>query len=141
MKTSEFIKQIEELGYHVYKTPNAIFIENENKQFLANVSIRFNFVTSTDYYNFTHLPVETKHALYNLVHDYASTAIEDREDEKRFYVKVPENWNTGKYKYFTWCGDEHEMGTELSGGAITQFTEKEIKHYHLENFEKVEVKQ
>ena len=82
MKTKEFIKRVEELGYTIFST-NEPFIEiyDHRERILAVVS-------REEQYQFNSISGEhiTK-TLFDLIVEYTSTPPEDREEEKKFLIQ------------------------------------------------------
>ncbi|WP_099321130.1 hypothetical protein [Anaerococcus sp. Marseille-P3625] len=141
MKTKEFIKRVEELGLDVDIKNGYINIDGDYFNG-CYISIDEPFTINTDFGG-------VKKPLFDLLVEYASTPPEDREEEKKFYLKhrwmAYENENnltlcfpTGKY-YLS-------HSTE-NNGYKTTFTLKEIEEIKkkfdtdLADFELVEVEE
>lgn len=138
MKTKEFIKEAEKLGYSA--NDDSIFINLfDGDNILLKVSKYDRYFLQTNFKWFAILYTEEKMNLFNLVYEYSKTPIIEREEDKKYLIEVPESWNWGKDVYF-----KLNSSTNILGGGnaktSTQFTEKEIKYYHFENFKKVETK-
>lgn len=146
MKTKEFIKRVEELGFKVNRTVTQIDI------------IAYSFTIARVYTNrmyamnaFTFINIEWRNQdkLFDLIVEYAKTPIEDREEEKKFY---------SRHRYFRFDnGSSKYLGMDLLKykpdlySKITyrwvknQFTEKEIDEIKekfntdLADFEMIEV--
>ena len=153
MKTSEFIKRAGELGFNVkdcvnfYNNEKIIKgIRDEYKTF-ARVGEDGRFLVDSFYSDFKKLDIATQEALFDLVVEYARTPIEERKEEKKYYLRLPifvydnENYlnlerDTGKYLFGSKKNIERYQ---------TQFTQKEIdemkKRFNLDSFEHVEVKE
>lgn len=127
MKTKEFIKRVEELGFEVMVFNNRIHI-------LAN-----NFTISVAYINRerainTYKPIlidfKNEDKLFDIMIEYAKTPIEDREEEKKFYLRH------GYFRFYN--GSSKYLGMDLVKDNLdlyskityrwvkNQFTEKEI---------------
>ena len=95
MKTKEFIKRVEELGYRVNKNGNEIVI------------MRYGFVVARTYTNkihvincfgFVNIGLGSESKLFDLIFEYAKTPIDERKEEKKFYLK---------HRYFKCWDDSH----------------------------------
>lgn len=138
MKTKEFIREVNELGYKPIVREESIKILGKNSV-IAWLDRKHLCEFSTAKYTFDCVPDDDKVKLLKVLYDYAITSLADREEEKKYLVKVPNEWKTEGYFRISSNGglitrdyDSGELGFE--------FTEQEIKYYHLESFEKVEVK-
>lgn len=149
MKTKEFIKRVEELGYFVNSFKGYYEIRDVDKVIIAVINKTIFLQFSTDYLGWDKLCDKDRKELYNLVIKYASTPIEDREEEKKFYLR---------HRYFRFYnGSSKYLGIDFVKvnldlcSKITyrwvknQFTEKEIYEIKekfntdLGDFEKTEV--
>lgn len=89
MRTKEFIKRVEELGYGVDKSLNSIdIIENETGYIICVISRRQLYSICIG----EHLAIETLRSritkeLFKLITEYAKTPIEEREEEKKYYYR------------------------------------------------------
>lgn len=140
MKTSEFKRKVEELGFIVADKGIAFFIyENSMLDILvASVSKEKMYTMDTERYTKYRDIINGISKLQKLMYKYSRTPIKDREDEKKYLVKVPDEWKAEGYFRISHIGGlivreyrDDELGFE--------FTEQEIKHYQLDSFEKVEV--
>ena len=81
MKTKEFIKQVEELGYKTVKMNSYIIVydpDNMDERVGAvNIYCERQLSISDAFYDLTKLLIA-----------YAETPLDEREDEKKYYVKV-----------------------------------------------------
>ena len=147
MKTKEFIKRVEDLGYTIFST-NEPFIQiyDHRERILAEVSREKQYQININ--KDEHI---TK-TLFDLIVEYASTPVEDREEEKRYYLK--HRWLTegGFYRYVKHhtkaYGKKYELASWTYGDTSDmQYTFKEIEEIKkkfntdLSDFELVEVKE
>ena len=144
MKTKEFIKKVEELGYKAYKVYGQINIMSQG---LAIVSTERMYVIKS--FCFVDVEWENQDKLFDLIVEYAKTPINEREEETKYYLRhkyinkrnaylvVDENQNCSLQV----MGVDYELPTSDK----TKFTEKEIeniKDYNktdLYDFEIIEV--
>lgn len=105
MKTKEFIKRVEELGYLVNEGHVDWQISRiSNGQYLLVAIVNKNNLSriSTDFVGWWDISDEEKSKLLDIIVEYAKTLIEDRKEEKKFYLK---------HRYF-----------EIAGGGRGFFT-------------------
>lgn len=126
MLTKEFIREVEELGlecsdcltiFAIYRDGDLVSLVSKNTKFLAG----------TAYDSFKYLPDELKEKLYNIIDDYARTPLEDREDEKKYYLKHRKT-NISPYYLNVFCGEDgHIVESNVDMVVLkNQFTQKEI---------------
>jgi len=87
MKTSEFIYEVEKLGLNADQNVNRVLIMNEEET-IAFADAKRMFVMDTDTRFFGKMNPHTKSKLIKLMIDYITTTIEEREQEKRYYLKL-----------------------------------------------------
>src|SRR5699024_7994232 len=88
MKTSEFIEKIEILGFYIKDFDSNLKITNSKSCiYVADVSKSVFGMISTNYQGFTLLDNGSKLYLLDILIKYATTPPEEREDEKRYYLK------------------------------------------------------
>ena len=148
MKTKEFIKRVEGLGFEVKFFNNRIYI-------LAN-----NFTISVAYINRerainTYKPIlidfKNEDKLFDIMIEYAKTPIEDREEEKKFWIQhkfmvsknlLPVNlvWNKLKdvYRSINLKVDSHIYQAQFTFKEYEEIKKK--LNTDLKDFELVEVK-
>lgn len=156
MKTKEFIKKVKNLGFEArveYSRKGElieIWIGDDEEDFVV-IWPKFTFAISTIEGGFMDLksPLRLKE-LYKLCFEYASTPIEDREEEKKFYLK--HRWldgeNEANYLNFEISGFYYSLNSKLEASwAKTKFTTNEIEDIKkklgtdLADFELVEVEE
>src|SRR5699024_1338446 len=128
MKTSEFIKYFEDEGYETmfdaYCDKGVLFM-NKNHEVLLHV-LKGDRI-DTDYCAFNDLDSSKKQEYYEVVFEYLMTPIEERKEEKKYYLKQIGiennhsflNYDSSICEYSTY--DKREFGT-----CQTQFTQSEI---------------
>lgn len=87
MKTKEFIKRVEELGYPLSSSYYCWEIRNKKNYLIAVVSKDVLYKISTDSAYWDGISDEDKNKLLGLLIEYAKTPIKDREEEKKFLIK------------------------------------------------------
>lgn len=146
MKTNEFIKKVEELGYKARKIFTQIDIIS-NGFIIARVYT--NRMYAMNAFTFINIEWRNQDKLFDLIVEYVKTPIEDRKEETRFYLE---------HRYFKFYnGSRKYLGMDLVKykpdlySKITyrwvknQFTKKEIDEIKekfntdLADFEMIEV--
>lgn len=87
MKTKEFIKRVEELGYPLSSSYYCWEIRNKKNYLIAVVSKDVLYKISTDSAYWDVIPDEDKNKLLELIVEFASTPVMDREEEKKFLIQ------------------------------------------------------
>lgn len=143
MKTKEFIKRVEDLGYTIFST-NERFIQicDHRGRTLAEVS------REKLYHINTNKDEPITKTLFDLIVEYACTPVEDRKEEKKFYLR--HKWIRKSYDFNYLCFDEdseiYTLSTCNSKEWKTVFTEKEVEELKekfdtdLSDFKIIEVK-
>jgi hypothetical protein len=146
MKTKEFIKKVEELGYKARKIFTQIDIIS-NGFIIARVYT--NRMYAMNAFTFINIEWRNQDKLFDLIVEYVKTPIEDRKEETRFYLE---------HRYFRFDnGSRKYLGMDIVKykpdlySKITyrwvknQFTKKEIDEIKekfntdLADFEMIEV--
>ena len=165
MKTSEFIKrggrmrykefkeEIEDWGRkHRYATEVTIedshtFVKvgvHEASYIVAHISTRYTFVLGTNWDYVMKIEECARGELFDILVELARTPIEERKEEKKYYVKLPWlgeysqylNFNKPTGMYFTAMKHEYlNCQTKFTMEEIEKLKEK----YNLDSFEVVEV--
>ena len=148
MKTKEFIKRVEELGFKVNRTVAQIDIM-ANSFTIARVYSNRMYVINA--FTFINIEWRNQDKLFDLIVEYVKTPIEDREEEKKFYLwhKYFRFYNgSRKYLGMDLVKDKPDLCSKITNRWIkNQFTEKEIDEIKekfntdLKDFEKTEVKE
>lgn len=148
MKTREFIKAVEELGYKIFKNNmggNITYFTIFNSEGYKLAFVRENKLFETSIYSDN---IDEK--LFNLIIEYAKTPIEDREEkEKRYYLR--HKWisdETLTYLYFDKEYNSYILNLTVGRNSRKkEFTEEEIKglkktfNTDLKDFETIEVEE
>lgn len=147
MKTNEFIKAVEELGYLVDDGYGYWQIWSEKNPIIAAVNKIDLSRISTDFVGWWAIPNEEKSKLLDIIVEFAKTSIEDRKEEKKYYLK--HKWISDKT--VTYLKFDREYNCNILYLYIgknlwkKEFTKEEIKGFKqtfntdLNDFEIVEV--
>lgn len=128
MKTENFIKEVNKLGFSVETSPRTLSIYYNN-EIVVRVSKCKIFCADTTYASFYDLPKELREKLYNLVDEYTRTPIDERNEQIKYYLRFTALADNGCYNYLN-----HNLQNDLlrlgdffeSRGYKTQFTRTEI---------------
>ena len=152
MKTKEFIKRVDELGFEINENnyldgTNYLVIRDSFSVTMCHVAINKLFEMDI---RFSEYMSET---LVDLIVEYAKTPVEDREEEKKFYLRhrfLTSLLRDMKYSfinYDTKYNDIYLSSNEALDYVKTKFTLKDIEEIKekfntdLADFELVEVKE
>lgn len=149
MKTKEFIKRVEELGFEYEKAEEVYFIyDYEGTEYAAVCHTTPNQISNTER-AWDWLDKDVQEELFDLIVEYARTPIEDREEEKKFYLEHKNQRSVdGSALYFTIYISHNFLLVKsqvISENLKQKFTLKEIKEIKekydidLADFELVEV--
>ena len=141
MRTNEFIEKVVESGFTVeHKNNNGsilILFECENDEYVvATVDKTKRYVMNTKFSYFLYtLDAEQQEKLFNLLIDYANTPPEERQEEKKYYIKLIGAagicdcivYNEKEKHYFMSSAYEYP-------GYKTNFTWNEIRKFGLMKF-------
>lgn len=150
MKTKEFIRRVEELGFECEKSKEVYFIYDSDGIAYASVYHTTPYQISTFERPWDLLTKDEQEKLFDLLIEYARTPIEDREEEKKFYLRhrYLQSSLTNSNNILNYSVSDNTLA--LSTGAQcskykTKFTLKEIEEIKeklntdLTDFELVEV--
>ena len=127
MKTKQFIKEIKSMGFDVVELHYNLAIYDDNEFSLAHVSKEEVGVLITDFPCFYRLDYDTKLQLLNLLIKYAKTPIEERKDEKKYYLKQIGLIDFRSFLNYVNSSKTYTVeSAEESDRFKTQFTQAEI---------------
>ena len=144
MKYSEFKMEVEKMGYWVDIDRAPIYVEkSERGETIIAIGKNKRFSVDPTWSGFHAIPEENQIAIYNLAHALTVTPLAEREEEKRYYLRLTANlsfymdetylnYNPIKAKYFVSNKFQKDSSTAI-------FTESEISQMDITGFQKVEV--
>lgn len=152
MKTKEFIKRVEELGFWVEELKNIINVcEDEAGFYLVTIDKNYQYILNNMGKGYKNLDDYKKRDLLKVCYEYAITPVEEREEEKKFYLRhrwmVGASKSTNYLNLFVDTGDMVLSGEQQDSSAKTEFTKKEIEEIKeryntdLSDFDIVEVEE
>lgn len=148
MKTSEFIKYFEDEGlevvFDVYSI-NGFSVLKLKNDYEPLFDITENNSVDTDYIAFNNLPFDKQQEYYKIIFDYLITPIEEREEEKKYYLRHKGFKDDAKYLNYRLHGKTFIINDKSNSKSHkTQFTQEEIDkmpecYTHPAVWEQVEV--
>ena len=146
MKYSEFIREVEAIGLNIGICGGYIDVLDEHDEPLLNVGTEYDFSICTDYSSFDELDKDDKKELFNLAAELASTPLKDREDEKRYRLRLPFVEENISYLSLIVEGSYYTITSKINNSRYKSiFTESEItelkQKYNLDSFVIEEVKE
>ena len=148
MKYSEFKTEVEKLGYWVDNDKSPLYVDkSEGGETIIAIGKHKRFSVDPSWSGFHTIPEENQIAIYNLAHALTVTPLAEREEEKRYRLRlvVPPLLRTGHAKpsYFVISRIDGSPDTSYSQmeyeGFQKIFTESEIAKMDITGFQKVEV--
>ena len=146
MKYSEFETEVEKMGFYIGYSPLYLFVVDRYTERLASISKKFDMWLDTEYQEFPKLPQEQRAALFDLLYVISKTPLAEREEEKKYYLRlvtppilkkqVTEYLRKSEYLEYYTTGLSKNTGDEK---IKTIFTESEISQMDITGFEKIEV--
>ena len=149
MNKKEFITKVEALGFHVRDGHDYLEVIDTETQEIVDVLKRKRWVYDCEFEAFESLHEVKQTELMEVVTEYVTTQVKDREEEKRYRLRlvVPPLLRTGHAKpsYFVIRRINGSPDTSYSPmeyeGFQKIFTESEIAQMDITGFVKVEVQE
>ena len=142
MKTKEFVRQVEALGYEVSYSWGTIYIKRAGFAILELDYVEEWYI-DTDYPGFDEMRWDDKKKLMTIVSEYMLTDPKEREEEKRYWLRIVANLGFKDDQRFLNLNIEREeyfiCSARQSEWVKTIFTESEISQMDITGFEKIEV--
>ena len=143
MKYSEFERDIEAMGYSISIDLDNLYVKGRERACLISVGTHNAYIINSDYDHFRHLEDSKKEKLLGLVWQLASTPLEERNEEKRYRLRLPfladHQAYLNEFRNGFFMGDKHQTHKHK-----TIFTEREVKElkakHDLDGFVMEEVK-
>lgn len=146
MKTKEFIKKVEKLGYNIETDWPTIYIKCDGC-ILARVDKARPYTIDTK----AAFEVKNAEKIFDLCAEYAKTPIEDREEKKKYYLYLKNKnreFYESIYNYLTLHKTDNTFSLDVgveTAGLTAKFTQEKIDWIKekfdtdLEEFEQIEV--
>ena len=143
MKYSEFKTEVEKLGLGLVFYTKEVGVVNQFGDVVACISKSNDLRMDMDYTDFQTLSLEKQIAVFDLSYQIAITPIAEREEEKRYWLRIVANLGFMDDQRFLNLNIEREeyfiCSARQSEWVKTIFTESEISQMDITGFEKVEV--
>ncbi len=152
MKIEEFKEEIDSIGFYNDKDLRVEesqfeYVIKDGSIFLATVSKLTTYLIDENYVGFMELTEGLRRDLLDAMYKFASTPLDEREDEKKYYLKhrFLENGNCRYLNYDKEFQELYLNDRAQFGEIQTQFTQKEIDEIKerydttLDDFEQIEV--
>lgn len=149
MRTTEFVKEVLNSGFEITERPDFISIYYRNV-LISIVSKNKNFLAGMTYESLNDLSEELREKLYNLIDEYVRTPLNERREEKKYYLRFAPLVDNGCFSYLNYTSPLSCL--KLSDRSQvpmhkTQFTQKEIDEIKekfkvtLSDFEQIPVEE
>lgn len=148
LTTKEFIRKVKDLGFDIETgLIGWIWIADERDVVAVAERNEMYKINTDDNVAFNKVATNKRKKLFDLLVDYASTPLEEREEQERFFLKFKIEIG-GKYKYLNYYKEEDVLTLDNSletSGVQTRFTDKELEELKekfgvtLSDFEKIPV--
>ena len=144
MKYSEFKREVEKLGYWVDIDHAPIYVDkSEGGETIIAIGKHKRFSVDPGWSGFHSIPEENQIVIYNLAHALTVTPLAEREEEKRYRLRIVANLGFMDDQRFLNLNIEREeyfiCSARQSEWVKTIFTESEIAEMDITGFQKVEV--
>ena len=146
MKTKEFMAKVEALGFRVNDGHDYLEVIDTEMEEIVDVLKRKRWVYDCEFEAFESLHEVKQTELMEIVTEYVTTQVKDREEEKKYYLRlvtppilkkqVTEYLRKSEYLEYYTTGLSKDTGDEK---IKTIFTESEIAKMDITGFEKIEV--
>ena len=145
MKTKEFIAKVEALGFLVYDGHCYLEVKDTEGKDVVDILKAKRWVYDCEFDAFESLHEVKQTELMEFVTEYVTTQVKDREEEKRYRLRLTAPVLTNvevKYLNLFKESGKYTISTKeesLARSIQTIFTESEIAQMDITGFEKVEV--
>ena len=148
MKTKEFIEEIKLLDLRVEKINDTILVGDTNRYYCCLSRVE-RYELEIFHRHFEKLEEDVRHKLLYTVVEYIKTPVEEREEPKKYYLRLPKAFTEEEYSYLNYITDGFGI---LSGFRFdskdpcpkfnqTKFTQKEIDNLPNQEFIKSLIKE
>ena len=150
MKTNEFIKRVDELGFEAWISGSIAYVLKDGRYEVARIKTKRACAIDFFYLLNETLDKEISEKLFDLIVEYAKTPLDEREEEKKFYLKHRYFKSGNDRQYFTFeCVHRYPYLQRMPSRYkfMQQFTLKEIEdikekyNTDLKDFEMIEVEE
>ena len=127
MKYSEFESDIEAMGYSISLDLDNLYVRGGERVYLLSVGSHSAYTINSDYEHFRNLEDSKKERLLDLAWRLANTPLEERDDEKKYRLRLPFIKNGMGYLNEFQSGDIFIGDKHQAHKHKTIFTDSEIE--------------
>ena len=142
MKYSEFKREVEKLGFDV-NVKNLETGVRRKGNFIMTVDAQRKCIVDTTWDEFQYLRDDTKEQLFKLGYKLAKTPLAEREEEKRYYLRLATKidvYEDRRYLNMDIPNEKYTLSENKDDAYYkASFTESEIAEMDFTGFEKIEV--
>ena len=143
MKTKEFITKVEALGFHVRDGHDYLEVIDTETQEIVDVLKRKRWVYDCEHAAFESLHEIKQTELMEIVTEYVTTQVKDREEEKRYWLRLATKidvYEDRRYLNMDIPNEKYTLSENKDDAYYkASFTESEIAEMDITGFQKVEV--
>ena len=144
MKYSEFKAEVEKLGYVVDDSSTPIYVDTiEDGETLMSIGKHKRFWLDPWWSGFIHLNEDQKLKLYDVAYQLAKTPLAEREEEKRYYLRLVTKidvYEDRRYLNMDIPNEKYTLSENKDDAYYKAiFTESEIAEMDTTGFEKIRV--
>ena len=146
MKYSEFKAEVEKLGFEVEENPNTVVaFRKSDGSIIGKVYKKTTACLDTKWSSFALLKDNEKNKLLDLFARLAKTPLAEREEEKRYYLRLATKidvYEDRRYLNMDIPNEKYTLSENKDDAYYKAiFTESEISQLDITGFQKVEVEE
>ena len=143
MKYSEFEREVEKLGF-THNTRCAEIVVKVHGRTVMGVSTNREYIVDSEWDEFQSLHKKIQGELFDLAYQLAKTPIVEREEEKKYYLRLATKidvYEDRRYLNMDIPNEKYTLSENKDDAYYKAiFTESEIAEMDITGFEKIEVK-
>ena len=142
MKYSEFKREVEKLGFTYSKRCEQAAVKVDG-QTVMNISTGRKYIVDSEWNKYQQLNETTQGQLFYLAYQLAKTPLAEREEEKRYYLRLATKidvYEDRRYLNMDIPNEKYTLSENKDDAYYkASFTESEIAEMDITGFQKVEV--
>ena len=143
MKYSEFEREVEKLGF-THNTRCVEIVVKVHGRTVMGVSTNREYIVDSEWDEFQSLHKKIQGELFDLAYQLAKTPIVEREEEKKYYLRLATKidvYEDRRYLNMDIPNEKYTLSENKDDAYYKAiFTESEIAEMDITGFEKIEVK-
>ena len=147
MKYTEFKAEVENMGFVVIDSGAPIYVrKDKDGETIMSIYVHSRFRLDPGWRGFSKLTEDQQLKVYDLACQLAKTPLAEREEEKRYWLRLDVPAMSSKQAWSVYYLNKHKeakmyrLGSDAASISWqTIFTESEIAEMDITGFEKVEV--